>query len=186
MRLRPLMLTLCLSATPVAAAPTTFGTEIGHPLLCLTQLNSNYFYDYLRHFFGQPYKHEAGAYWFRTDGQLWDARISEVLVGDLSSQVEFIAAVVETNPEALVESIRKRHGVTYRQIRDDGTGPYTGPYPVREAHNGSRVIYYGNRAKIYCAKSQLLLNPDTWPRPLHPIPPDEQRRLDQMRQQQQR
>lgn len=185
MQLRPFLLVLALAGTNASAAPTTFGTEIGHPLLCLTQLNSNYFYDYLRTFFGQPYKHEQGAYWFKTDGQLWDARISEVLVGDLSSQVEFIAAVVDTTPSALAESIRKRHGVTYRPIYDDGiTGPNKGPYFVLEAHTGGRIIYYDRKTKIYCAKSQLLLNPDTWPRPLRPLPPQRQQQLQQQQLQQ--
>lgn len=149
---------LLASATSVTAAPpTTFGTQIGHPLLCLDQLNSNFFYSYLTTFFGPPYKKDAGAYWFRTpEATLWGMKVSEVIVGDLTSEVEFIAAVVDTTPEKLVESVRRSAGIQYQAIEKKN-------YPIRESKPGSRIIYANNRAKIYCAKAKLLLNPSRVP-----------------------
>ncbi len=143
--------------TVMTAPPATFGTQIGYPLLCLDQLNSNFFYSYLTTFFGPPYKKEAGAYWFRTEGAiLWGMRVSEMMVGDLTSEVEFIAAVVETTPEQLSESVRRTAGIQYQAIEKTA-------YPIRESKPGSRIIYANDKSKIYCAKAKLLLNPSKVP-----------------------
>lgn len=150
---------LLLASLPTMAAPppTTFGTQIGHPLLCLDQLNSNFFYSYLTTFFGQPYKKDAGAYWFKTpEATLWGMKVSEVIVGDLTSEVEFIAAVVDTTPEKLVESVRRSAGIQYQAIEKKA-------HPIRESRPGSRIIYANDKSKIYCAKAKLLLNPSNVP-----------------------
>jgi hypothetical protein len=152
-----------LSATP--APPTTFGTQIGYPLLCLDQLNSNFFYSYLSTFFGAPYKKEDGAYWFKTEGAtLWGMKVSEVIVGDLTSEVEFIGAVVETTPPQLATAIKNNAGILYQAIE-------TKTYPIRESKPGSRIIYANDKSKIYCAKAKLLLNPSDVPMRMLPKTP---------------
>jgi hypothetical protein len=140
-----------------APPPTTFGTQIGHALLCLDQLNSNFFYSYMTTFFGPPYKKADGAYWFRTpEALLWGMKVSEVIVGDLSSEVEFIAAVVDTTPDKLAESVRRTAGIQFQAIE-------TSAYPIRESRPGSRIIYANDKSKIYCAKDKLLVNPSRVP-----------------------
>ena len=50
-------------------------------MLCLNQLNSKYFYDYLFEAFGKPYKTEGGAYWFKAAGSnIWGMEITDVMV----------------------------------------------------------------------------------------------------------
>lgn len=154
-----------LTATSAMAAPTTFGTQIGHALLCMDQLNSNFFYDYLKTFFGPPYKKADGAYWFRVDNNtnLWGMKVTEVLVGDLSSDIEFIAAVFDTKPETLSDAVTQHMGIRYQALDHSA-------YPVRESNKGSRIIYAVNQSKMYCAKSKQLLNPSTVPMSLLPHP----------------
>lgn len=155
-----------LTATSVMAAPpTTFGTQVGHALLCMDQLNSNFFYDYVKTFFGPPYKKEDGAYWFRAgnDTYLWGTKVTEILVGDLTSEVEFIAAVFATTPETLSTNVTKNMGIRYQAL------DYT-QYPVRESKLGSRIIYANQQSKMYCAKSKQLLNPSDIPMSLLPHP----------------
>lgn len=161
-----LLFNCCLLTAPLGmAAPTTFGTQIGHALLCMDQLNSNSFYDYLKTFFGPPYKKADGAYWFRVDNNtyLWGAKVTEVLVGDLSSDVEFIAAVFATSPENLTNDVNQTMGIRYQAL-DHAT------YPVRESRLGSRIIYASTQSKMYCAKSKQLLNPSNIPMSLLPHP----------------
>jgi hypothetical protein len=150
-------LSLPLSAAADKQPPTTFGTQIGHALLCQDQLNSNFFYSYLTTFFGPPYKHADGAYWFKTkEALLWGMPVSEVMVGDLSSAVEFIGAVVDTSPERLAEAVQGDAGILFQALSAQ-------KYPIREARTGSRIIYANKKSKIYCAKSKLLLNPSNVP-----------------------
>lgn len=147
------------------AGPTTFGTQIGHALLCMDQLNSNSFYDYLKTYYGPPYQKKDGAYWFRLDNKtfLWGHKVNEVLVGDLTSQVEFIAAVIDTSAENLNTAITKDMGIHYQAIEQSA-------YPVRESKLGSRIIYAQYQSKVYCAKSKQLLNPSNVPMSLLPHP----------------
>lgn len=158
---RRLALCVALLGVPLSAAtappPTTFGTQIGHALLCQDQLNSNFFYSYLTTFFGQPYKKDQGAYWFKTpEATLWGMKVSEVIVGDLTSEVEFLAAVVDTTPEKLTDAIRQIAGIQYQAIEKKA-------HPIRESRPGSRIIYANDKSKIYCAKAKLLLNPSKTP-----------------------
>lgn len=157
--------TLLTATSAMAAAPTTFGTQVGHALLCMDQLNSNFFYDYVKTFFGPPYKKEDGAYWFRADNNtyLWGTKVTEILVGDLTSEVEFIAAVFATSPETLTTNVAQNMGIRYQALDHS-------QYPVRESKLGSRIIYAVNQSKMYCAKSKQLLNPSDIPMSLLPHP----------------
>lgn len=47
--------------------PSTFGQVVGNAVLCIDQIDNKAFYAYLLTAFGPAYKHEGGAYWFRTD-----------------------------------------------------------------------------------------------------------------------
>ena len=135
----------------------TFGIEIGSALLCLDQLNSKYFYDYLFLAFGMPYKTEGGAYWFsasrnrQVGTNLWGMQLSDVLVNDSSSPVEFIGAVFNGTPQQLADAIEHNTGFHFTLENT------TDPYALRQTHTGSVIAYAGTRAKIYCAKSKYLV-----------------------------
>lgn len=138
-------LALCLAAPLAQAAPSTFTPVIGNALLCRSHLDNIYFYSYLQAAFGPSYKHEGGAYWFKTEGQLWGNRVEEVMVSDDTSDLVFIGAVTESTPEGLDESIRAAIGLAHE--KRDAT-----PFPVRMSLPGSKIVYFKNKAKIYCAQ----------------------------------
>ena len=141
----------CALAMPARAVPpSTFGTIIGNGLLCRDETSNRYYYDYMVRFFGQPYKRDGGAWWFKThDATLWGTEISEVIVSDGSHALTFVGAVSESTPEELEQAIGKRMGVRYAKING-------ARYPVREANPGSRIIYFDRKAKIFCAKFKPL------------------------------
>jgi hypothetical protein len=134
-----------------SAAPPAFGIEIGNALLCLNQLNSKYFYDYLFEAFGKPHKNEGGAYWFKSaDSTLWGMEVTDVLVNNNSSPAEFVGAVVKGTPQELADAIGKSVGIHYT-LEDNGQ------YAQRRSQSGSVIAYADSKAKIYCAKSKLLM-----------------------------
>lgn len=136
-----------------AAPAATFGIEVGNALLCLNQLNSKYFYDYLFEAFGKPYKTEGGAYWFKSAGStIWGMEITDVLVNDSSSPADFIGAVVNSTPQALADAIGKNVGIRYT-LEDNSK------YSQRQSQAGSIIAYADTKAKIYCAKSKFLVPP---------------------------
>jgi hypothetical protein len=154
--LLPMLLALlAIAAAPArAAAPSTFGTVVGNAVLCLNAIDNQYFYSYLFTAFGKPYKHEGGAFWFKTDGaSLWGAPVLEVIVSDDTSRVTFLGAVADTTPEKLEPLVLSVTGLHYHKI--DATA-----FPVREALAGSRIIYFDRRSKVYCSKYKPLPPPD--------------------------
>ncbi len=155
---------LALACTLAAAqsVPTTFGTIVGNGLLCRDQTDNLYYYNYLLKHFGAAYKHEGGAFWFRTAGAtLWNTPISEVMVSDDTSTYIFVGAVADATPQELEKAIIQQVGLHYTVID-------TSAYPVREAKPASRIVYFDTKSKIYCAK---------W-KPLPPVqPPPVRQRL---------
>ncbi len=155
--LRAALLPLFLSAAAGAACaqaqdkqPSTFGPVVGGALLCHDQIDNKYFYSWLSTHFGAPYKHEGGAYWFRTgEATLWGAPVSEVMVSDDTSELAFLAAVAEVPPDELEQSIRRASGVAYPAVD-------ASPYPLRISAPGSTIAYYNTKSKIYCAKFKPL------------------------------
>lgn len=130
--------------------PSTFSAVIGSALLCRDQIDNAYFYSWLTRFFGPAYKHEGGAYWFRTDdASLWGTPVSEVMVSDDTSELAFVAAVSEVPPDELEGAIRKAVGIRYLAVD-------ASPYPVRVSNPGSKIAYYNTKSKIYCAKFKSL------------------------------
>ena len=130
--------------------PSTFGPVIGSALLCRDHLDNRYFYSWLQAAFGPPYKHEGGAFWFRTgEATLWGAPVSEVMVSDDTSELVFLAAVAEVPPDQLEQSIRTASGI--RHLAADGSA-----YPLRVSNPGSTIAYYNTKSKIYCAKFKPL------------------------------
>jgi len=153
--LLPLLFLSLLAAAPVQAAmPSTFSTVVGNALLCLNDVDNKYFYSYLEAAFGAPYKHEGGAFWFKsTDATLWTAPILDVIVSDDTSPLVFIGAVADTTPELLEPLILTASGLRYS--KKDATA-----FPLREAMAGSRIVYFNTRSKVYCAKYKPLPPPD--------------------------
>jgi hypothetical protein len=143
-------LALVCGVAAAQSVPTTFGTIIGNGLLCRDHTENNYYYGYLQKHFGAAYKHEGGAFWFRTAGAtLWGTPISEVMVSDDTSTYVFVGAVAEATPENLEKAIIQQVGTHYTVID-------TSAYPVREAKPASRIVYFDTKSKIYCAKWQPL------------------------------
>ncbi|WP_371867304.1 hypothetical protein [Duganella lactea] len=140
------------------SVPTHFGTVVGNGLLCRDHTDHIFFYNYFVKHFGNWYKHEGGAYWFRTAGaSLWGTEISEVMVSDDTSSFVFVGAVAEATPEDLERAIIRQVGAHYTVID-------TSAYPVREAKPASRIVYFDTKSKIYCAKYKPL--PPTQPPPV--------------------
>jgi hypothetical protein len=132
--------------------PSTFGPVIGAALLCRDHLDNTYFHSWLKTAFGAPYKHEGGAYWFRTgEATLWGVPVTEVMVSDDTSELVFVAAVAGVPPDQLEGAIRAAAGV--RHLAADAS-----PYPLRVSNAGSTIAYYNvaGNSKIYCAKFKPL------------------------------
>jgi hypothetical protein len=137
-------------AAPVAgAAPSTFGPVIGNALLCRSHLDNAYFYSYLSSAFGPSYKHEGGAWWFKADGTLWGATVTDIMVSDDTSELVFVGAVTESTPVKLDEAIRAAVGT--RHLPQDESA-----FPVRESAPGSKIVHFNDKSKIYCAKYKPL------------------------------
>lgn len=144
-----LALAACLAPLAAFGAPSTFGPVIGSALLCRSHLDNAYFYSYLTIAFGPSYKHEGGAYWFKADGSLWGAQVSDIIVSDDTSELVFVGAVAETTPDKLEQSIRTASGV--RHVAADASA-----FPVRRSLPGSKIVYFNDKSKIYCARYKPL------------------------------
>ncbi len=140
-----LVLSALIAAPAVLAAPSTLGPVIGSALLCRSHLDNAYFHAWLSSAYGPSYKHEGGAYWFKADGNLWGEQVAEIMVSDDTSELVFIGAVTETTPDKLDEAIRKSVGVRH-DARDASA------FPVRASRQGSSIVYFANKSKIFCAK----------------------------------
>jgi len=141
---------LALSPLVHAAPPTHFGVVMGNGLLCRDETSNRYYFDYMVQYFGQPYKREGGAYWFRTpEATLWNTPIREVMVSDETFNYSFVAAVADATPENLEKAIQGQEGLQYAKID-------TSRFPVRETRAGSRIVYFATRSKIFCAKFKPL------------------------------
>ena len=133
------------------AAPSTFGPVIGSALLCRSHLDNVYFHSWLTTAFGPSYKHEGGAYWFKAEGSLWGAQVTDIIISDDTTDLVFVGAVTETTPDKLEQSIRSASGV--RHLPADKSA-----FPVRRSVPGSSIVYFNDKSKIYCARYK----------PLHP------------------
>jgi hypothetical protein len=140
---------LWIAAPGAGAAPSTFGPVIGNAVLCRSHLDNAYFHSYLSGAFGPSYKHEGGAFWFKADGTLWGAQVTDVIVSDDSSELVFVGAVTLSAPDKLDEAIRAAVGTRHRAL--DGSA-----FPVRESVPGSQIVYFNDTSKIFCAKYKPL------------------------------
>ncbi|WP_332848109.1 hypothetical protein [Massilia sp. S19_KUP03_FR1] len=133
-----------------AAMPSTFGPVIGNAILCRSHLENNYFYNYLDTAFGKSYKHEGGAYWFKTpDTTLWGAEVKEVWVSDDTSELISIGALTESEPDKLADAVKSAVGLRYPVQGAD-------KYPLRVSALGSTIAYVNKKSKIYCARYKPL------------------------------
>ncbi len=155
-----LSLLLVLAGMPVAAGPTappmpsTFNTTIGDALLCLDALDPAYFYQYLQTWFGAPYQHSGGGWWFRTpsNAKLWNVRITSIIVSDNTANLRFIAAETDVSTDKLAQAIHDAAGLVYQPGNP-------GKWPLLVSNTGSTIAWEQDKSKIYCAKNRLLFNP---------------------------
>jgi hypothetical protein len=145
-----LLVSVGWSVPASAAPPSHFGTTVGYTLLCLNALDEIFFYNYLKDAFGKPYKHEAGAWWFKANAILWGLPVIDVLVSDSAGNYTFLAAVIDATPQKLEEAIFTSYGVHHAQVE-------TNRFPVRQARPGSQIIHFQQKSKIFCAKSRYLV-----------------------------
>ena len=131
------------------APPSTFGQVVGNAVLCIDQIDNKAFYAYLLTAFGPAYKHEGGAYWFRTDATLWGAPITDVIVSDDTSPLVFMGVVADATPEKLEPAIRGASGMRFNKLDNSA-------FPVRGSMPGSKIVYFRSKAKVYCAKYKPL------------------------------
>lgn len=129
--------------------PSTFGQVVGNAVLCLDQIENKSFYSYLLTSFGPAYKHEGGAYWFRTDAMLWGTPITDVIVSDDTTDLVFMGVVADSTPEKLEPAIRAAAGLRYSRADNSA-------FPVRNSSPGSKIVYFRNKAKVYCARFKPL------------------------------
>ena len=129
--------------------PSTFGQVVGNAVLCVDQIDNKAFYAYLLTAFGPAYKHEGGAYWFRTDASLWGAPVTDVIVSDDTSALVFMGVVADTTPEKLEPAIRTASGMRFTKLDNSA-------FPVRGSVPGSKIVYFRSKAKVYCAKYKPL------------------------------
>lgn len=143
----------CAALAPLRASavmPTTFDDTVGNAVLCRSHLDNRYFYTYLETYFGKSYKHEGGAYWFKTkDATLWGTEVKEVWVSDDTSELVFIGALSEAKPDELADAVTKAAGMRYT-VRDGSK------YPVRVSIPGSTIAWVNKKSKIYCARYKPL------------------------------
>jgi hypothetical protein len=149
--LAALLPALLLGLAPVqaGAVPSTFGPVIGSALLCRSHLDNAYFHSYLTAAFGPAYKREGGAYWFKAEATLWGTPVKEVMVSDDTSELVFVAAVTDSTPDELEESIRSFAGTRHRAV--DGSR-----FALRVSVPGSTIAYFNTKSKIYCARYKPL------------------------------
>ncbi len=143
------LLALGTAGAPARAAPSTFGPVIGSAILCRSHLDNAYFHSYLSAAFGPSYKHEGGAYWFKADGSLWGAPVTDIMISDDSSEVVFVGAVAELTPDKLEQAIRASAGIGHKSTDQSS-------FPVRQSGPGSKIVYFNTKSKIYCAKYKPL------------------------------
>lgn len=140
---------LAVSLAPLRASatmPTTFDDTVGNAVLCRSHLDNRYFYTYLETYFGKSYKHEGGAYWFKTpDTTLWGTETKEVWVSDDTSEHIFIGALNEAEPDQFAIAIRSGTGIRFTALD-------ASKYPLRVSGAGSTIAYVDKKSKIYCVR----------------------------------
>lgn len=140
-----------LLSGPAWAAPSTFAPVIGSAVLCQDKIDPAYFFGYLNKAFGAPVRREGGAYWFKAGASLWGLPVPEAFVSDGSGRFDFVGVVVESKPDAVNDAIAKSQKI--------GAWPHrplnAATAPVRESPVGGTIVYFGQKAKVYCARTNL-------------------------------
>ena len=143
------------SAQVMAAAPSHFATKVGPALLCLDDVDSPFFYDYLSRFFGPPAKYDQDVYWFGTKGgKIWGATVDQVMV----ARAYGIGADIQVTPEKLVESITKQTGIHFSPRPGPAGTEYVSAMQSHIKPFGSKTDP-NPRAMIYCVSPHLLSKP---------------------------
>ncbi len=145
-------LALLAQSPAQAVARTDFGVTIGSAVLCRDKMEMKYYYDYLKGSFGEPYKHEQGAYWFRTKTQLFGKDLVEVFVSDQSTDWEFVGAVFKVKPDELAKAMQSEAGPLFVKT---ATGYQYSPYAAQSL---SEIMWQNNNAKLLCRHHVAPLN----------------------------
>lgn len=128
--------------------PSTLSSSVGAALLCKDHVDPHYFWTNLERFMGKPYKTEGGAYWFKVQGNMWGAEITDVLVSDGQAELIFLAAQFKGGPDKLAEAILAATGIKYVKETAQADSPLVSGL-------GSRIVFAGGNSKIYCKQYNL-------------------------------
>jgi hypothetical protein len=137
-------LAACQTATQAAGQKPDFSVTIGPAILCRDKLDMKFFYDYLTASFGQSYKKEKGAYWFKAKAQLFGKDVKEIFISDQSSDWVFVGAVFNAKPDDLAKSVQARAGTIY--IKSDAGYRYS----QYQSQGTSEIMWQDSNAKLLC------------------------------------
>ena len=137
-------LAVLTTAAHAVGPKSDFGVTVGPAVLCRDKLDMKYLYDYLKGSFGEPARHEQGAYWFRTKAQLFGKNLAEVFVSDQSTDWEFVGAVFKLKPDELAKTLQSDVGPVFVKTAN---GYQYSPY---QAQGLSEIMWQDNNAKLLC------------------------------------
>lgn len=140
------MLALLVSDANALGPRPDFGVMVGSAILCRDKMDMKFFYDYLKSSFGNAYKRDQGAYWFRAQAQLFGKQTSDVFISDQSSEWVFIGVIFKTKPSDLAQAVRDSTGVAFDKT-------YSGyQYSPYQTQGTSEIMWQTNDSKLLCRR----------------------------------
>lgn len=129
---------------------STFSTTVGMAVLCLSDVEPGFFYNYMRQI-KPPTRREQGAFWFKTNEQLFGAPLSEVFVSDGSTQHSFVGVVSSLPPEQLAQTVAAAApaggGFKKRNPADK--------YSAYVSSSGAEIAFQGKNGKLFCRRDRV-------------------------------
>jgi hypothetical protein len=129
---------------------STFSTTVGMAVLCLSDVEPGFFYNYMSQI-KPPARREHGAFWFKTSEQLFGAPLSEVFVSDGSTRHSFVGVVSSLPPDQLAATVA-------------ATAPAGGSFKKRNpadkystfiSSSGAEIAFQGKNGKLFCRRDRV-------------------------------
>ena len=152
MRTRPkhLLGVLLFVSAAAWAQLSTFSTTVGMAVLCLSDIEPGYFYNYLSQI-KPPARREHGAFWFKSSDQLFGAPLSEVFVSDGSTRHSFVGIVSPLPPDQLAEAVAAAApaGGNFKKRNP------ADKYSTLVSSSGAEIAFHGKNAKLFCRRDRM-------------------------------
>ncbi len=148
--IRHLPVALLFASSLACAQLSTFSTTVGMAVLCLSDIEPGFFYNYLSQI-KPPARREHGAFWFKTSEQLFGAPLSEVFVSDGSTPHFFVGVVSVLPPDRLAETVA-------------AAAPAGGNFKKRNpadknstlvSSSGAEIAFQGKNGKLFCRRDRV-------------------------------